>query len=241
MPALARPSADFLDAIHADVWHAHTLSTAQLPVLATGDSALDAQLPGGGWPVGALTEILQPLGVHSEWRLLLPALARSGLGPVLLVGAPHLPFAPALAAQGLAVQRMLWVTAQSVASRLWACEQALRCAEVNAVLAWLPQARSEQLRRLQMAAAEYSKLLFVMRPEEAQDGASPAALRLHVQPQTATSNAVSGEQGLDGLHIHLLKRRGPPLEQSVQMQARAPHLNLLLAAQHALDRSTSRA
>ena len=241
MPALARPSADFLDAIHADVWHAHALSSAPLPVLATGDSALDAQLPGGGWPVGALTEILQPPGVHCEWRLLLPALARSGLGPVLLVGAPHLPFAPALAAQGLAVQRMLWVTAQSVASRLWACEQALRCAEVNAVLAWLPQARSEQLRRLQMAAAEYSKLLFVMRPEEAQDEASPASLRLHVQPQTATSNAVSGEQGLDGLHIHLLKRRGPPLELPVQMQARAPQLNLLLAAQHALDRITSRA
>jgi protein ImuA len=241
MPALARPSADFLDAIHADVWHAHALSTAPLPVLSTGDDALDAQLPGGGWPVGALTEILQPPGVHSEWRLLLPALARLGVGPVLLVGAPHLPFAPALAAQGLALQRMLWVTAQSVASRLWACEQALRCAEVNAVLAWLPQARSEQLRRLQMAAAEYNKLLFVMRPEAAQDEASPAALRLHVQPQGASSFDVSAAQGVDGLYIHVLKRRGPPLDQPVQMQARSVDLSLLLAAQHALDRCTSRA
>jgi protein ImuA len=241
MPALARSSADFLDAIHADVWHAHALSTAALPVLATGDVALDAQLPGGGWPVGALTEILQPSGVHSEWRLLLPALARSGLGPVLLVGAPHVPFAPALAAQGLALQRMLWVTAQGVASRLWACEQALRCAEVNAVLAWLPQARSDQLRRLQMAACEYNKLLFVMRPEAAQDEASPAALRLHVQPQTSSSTAVSAAQGMDGLHVHVFKRRGPPLEQPVLMQACSADLTLLLAARHALDRSTSRA
>ena len=241
MPALARPTADFLDAIHADVWHAHALSTAPLPVLATGDAALDAQLPGGGWPVGALTEILQPTGVHSEWRLLLPALARSGLGPVLLVGAPHLPFAPALAVQGLATQRMLWVTAQSVASRLWACEQGLRCADVNAVLAWFPHARSEQLRRLQMAAAEYSKLLFVMRPEAAQDEASPATLRLHVQPQASPPTSVSAPQGVDGLNIILLKRRGPPLEQPVQVRARASPLNLLLAAQHALDRSTSRA
>ena len=241
MPALARTSADFLDAIHADVWHAHALSTAALPVLATGDAALDAQLPGGGWPVGALTEILQPPGVHSEWRLLLPALARSGQGPVLLVGAPHLPFAPALAAQGLALQRMVWVTAHSAASRLWACEQALRCAEVNAVLAWLPQARSEQLRRLQMAAAEYSKLLFVMRPQAAQDEASPAALRLHVQPHPVTQARESAAQGPDGLHIQLLKRRGPPLERPVQMQARSPHLSLLLEARHALDRSSSRA
>jgi protein ImuA len=241
MPALARTSADFLDAIHADVWHAHALSTAPLPVLATGDAALDAQLPGGGWPVGALTEILQPPGVHSEWRLLLPALARSGLGPVLLVGAPHLPFAPALAAQGLALGRMLWVTAHSAASRLWACEQALRCAEVNAVLAWLPQVRSEQLRRLQMAASEYSKLLFVMRPQAAQDEASPAALRLHVQPHPATQVPASAAQGADGLHIQVLKRRGPPLERPVQMQARSPGLSLLLEARHALDRSTARA
>jgi protein ImuA len=241
MPALARTSADFLDAIHADVWHAHALSTAPLPVLATGDAALDAQLPGGGWPVGALTEILQPPGVHSEWRLLLPALARSSLGNVVLVGAPHLPFAPALAAQGLALQRMLWVKAQPVASRLWACEQALRCAEVHAVLAWLPQARSEQLRRLQMAASDYSKLLFVMRPEAAQDEASPAVLRLHVQPQSATPTRLSERQGVDGLHVHVLKRRGPPLELPVQMQARASPLNLLLAAQHALDRNTARA
>ena len=241
MSALARTSADFLDAIHADVWHAHALSTAPLPVLATGDFALDAQLPGGGWPVGALTEILQPPGVHSEWRLLMPALARSGLGPVLLVGAPHVPFAPSLMAQGLAAQRMLWVTAQSVASRLWACEQALRCAEVNAVLAWLPQVRSEQLRRLQMAASEYSKLLFVMRPEAAQDEASPAVLRLHVQPHTALAQKATSVQTHEGLQIQVLKRRGPPLEQPLQLPARSAQLSLLLAAQHALDRSPTHA
>jgi protein ImuA len=36
-------------------------SSAQptLQVVATGHAALDAQLPGGGWPVGAMTELLQ--------------------------------------------------------------------------------------------------------------------------------------------------------------------------------------
>jgi protein ImuA len=157
---------------------------------------------------------------------------------VLLVGAPHLPFAPALAAQGLALQRLLWVTTQSAASRLWACEQALRCAEVNAVLAWLPQARSEQLRRLQMAAAEYNKLLFVMRPQAVQDEASPAALRLHVQPRSAALETEAA-QAVDSLHIQVLKRRGPPLEWPVHLQARSPHLRVLLGVQHALDRNTT--
>lgn len=237
MIALARSAPLVLHDIHADVWHAHTLSRSVLPVLATGDALLDAQLPGGGWPVGALTEILQPPGVHSEWRLLLPALAHSGLGPVLLVGAPHLPFAPALAAQGLKAQRLVWVKAQAMDARLWACEQALRCAEVSAVLAWLPQARSEQLRRLQMAAAEHSKLLFVMRPASAQDEASPAALRLHLQPHAAAPPLA------DSLQVRLLKRRGPPLAKPISLQARASPLTLLLASSqaHALDCRTSRA
>jgi protein ImuA len=237
-----------LQDIHADVWHADALSTAALPVLATGDAALDAQLPGGGWPLGALTEILQSPGVHSEWRLLLPALARCGQGAVLLVGAPHLPFAPALAAQGLAAKRLLWVTAQAAATRLWACEQALRCADVNAVLAWLPQARSAQLRRLQMAAAEYRKLLFVMRPAAAQDEASPAVLRLQLAPHmlsssTSTHTSPRAEvTAADTLQVQVLKRRGPPLDQPLQLQARSARLSLLLAASlsHALDRSSQR-
>ena len=245
MSALARSAPLVLHDIHADVWHADALAQTVLPVLATGDAALDAQLPGGGWPVGALTEILQPPGVHSEWRLLLPALVRCGPGPVLLVAPPHLPFAPSLAAQGLAAHRLLWVNAQAAPARLWACEQALRCAEVSAVMAWLPQARSDQLRRLQMAAAEYGKLLFVMRPAASRDEASPAALRLHLQPQTQTQTqtqnaaAAAGRAAkpptADALQVHLLKRRGPPLEQPLQLQARPARLSLLLAAAHALD------
>ena len=130
-----------LSGIHSDVWHADALAFAPAQVLPTGDALLNAQLPGGGWPVGALTEILQAEGLHSEWRLLLPALAHSGRGPVVLVGAPHVPFTPALASQGLPGQRLLWVAAQATPERLWAAEQALRCADVEAVLLWLPASR----------------------------------------------------------------------------------------------------
>ncbi len=234
MSASARSSVLALHGIHADVWHAHALSQAPQQVLATGDAALDAQLPGGGWPVGALTEILQPAGVHSEWRLLLPALAACGPAPVVLVGAPHVPFAPALAAQGLAARRLLQVQALSPALRLWAAEQALRCADVSAVLAWLPQARADALRRLQMAAAEYSKLLFVMRPASAQAEASPAALRLQVQPKSRPAWP-------DGIEVGLLKRRGPPLDQPLHLSGRTARMNLLLAAGQidALDRTAT--
>jgi protein ImuA len=226
MPVLAHSSS--LSSLPAEVWHAHALATAPARVQATGHALLDAQLPGGGWPVGAMTEVLQSRGVHCEWRLLLPALVRCGQGPVVLVGAPLLPFAPALAAQGLGAQRLLWIAAQAPAQLLWAAEQALRCAEVNAVLLWLPLprplqqdgVRTDQLRRLQMAAAEHTKLLFVMRSAQVQSEASPAVLRLQV--------AVSAQHS-DALQVHLLKRRGPPLDQALTLQACSPRLAMQLA------------
>ena len=250
MSALARTTP--LTDIHSDVWHAHALATVSTQVQPTCDASLDAQLPGGGWPVGAMTEVLQPQGVHSEWRLLLPALARCGQGPVVLVGAPQLPFAPALAAQGLQAQRLLWITAQTVSQRLWATEQALRCAEVDAVLVWLSATRAEpvradQLRRLQMAAAEHRKLLFVMRPDSVQAEASPAVLRVQVAPVHGAGTHASQEagQGDAALQVHILKRRGPPQEQPLYLQARSARMTLLLAAQrygrYALDRTAARA
>jgi len=204
---------------NAAIWRADALAQPAGRVLSTGHAALDAQLPGGGWPVGALVEILQAHSAQNEWRLLLPALACSGSGPVVLVGAPHMPFGPGLSAQGLAPQRLLWVRAVEPAARMWACEQALRCAPVEAVLGWLPQARADQLRRLQMAASEHGKLLFVMRPARVRNESSPAVLRLlaGLQPEG------------DGVQLEILKRKGPPVAQLLQLPARAARLAALLA------------
>ncbi|OYT93321.1 MAG: hypothetical protein CFE43_03485 [Burkholderiales bacterium PBB3] len=232
------------DSLHADVWHAHTLAAPVAHVVATGAAVLDAQLPGGGWPVGALTELLQNPYQHSEWRLLAPALARCGTAAVVLVAPPHVPFGPALSARGVASQRLLWVHTAAAAQRLWATEQALRCAGVDAVLAWLPQVRPEQLRRLQMAASEYNRLLFVMRPSAARQESSPAVLRLLLAPGTDGLDRPS-----DTLQVHIFKRRGPPLDHAVVFAA--PHAGLaqlLAAAQrplplfeshHALDRTAA--
>ena len=204
---------------HGAVWRADALARPAGAVLSTGHAPLDAQLPGGGWPVGALVEVLQAQSGQNEWRLLLPALARAPAGLVVLVGAPHMPFGPGLSAQGLATERLLWVTVAQPAPRMWACEQALRCADVAAVLAWLPQARADQLRRLQMAASEHAKLLFVMRPARAQAESSPAVLRVSVAVQA----------GSDALCIEILKRRGPPALQPLVLSARHGRMAALLS------------
>lgn len=227
LPLLSDP------AVGASLWSADALAHAPAQVLASGHAVLDAQLPGNGWPVGALTELLQPPGVHCEWRLLLPALARSNPAQsIVLVGTPHVPFVPALMARGLAPRRLLGVAVDVPTERLWAAEQALRCADVAAVLVWLPQARADTLRRLHLAAAEHAKLLFAMRPWAARHEASPAPLRLGVQPQSHQ----------DALAVEIIKRRGPLLEQPLTLSAQPFWLARLLAGvpahenHHALDR-----
>lgn len=219
------PSLDpFLASGRHTIWRGDELGGADAQVVATGHAALDAQLPGGGWPVGALTELLQATPEAHVWQLLLPALAqavRAGSGPVVLIGAPHEPFGSALAAGGLPPEALLWVRSEAPAARLWACEQALRCAEVAAVLAWLPRARVGELRRLQLAAAQHESLLFVMRPESVALSASPARLRLRV---------ATCEDDPAQIELHLLKRRGPPLAAPVTLPARGERMAALLAA-----------
>lgn len=218
MPASS--SRQLLDTLGDAVWRGDALGHAGGRTQPTGHAALNAELPGGGWPVGALSEVLQAPLVHHEWRLLLPALVQT-TGPVVLVGPPHMPFGPALGARGLPAQRLLWVQVDEPAQQLWAAEQALRCAPVSAVLVWLAQARFEALRRLHMTAHTHAKLLFVMRPLAAQSESSPAPLRLHLSGES--------RHGTHELLVHLLKRRGPPASAPLRLAAHSGALAAVLA------------
>ena len=215
----------------AHVWRAGELGGASLRTAASGYAALDAVLPGGGWPLGAMVEMLQPQAGLHEWGLVAPALAvlqaaspdRPASRLLVLVGAPQLPFGPALGARQINMQRMLCVQGDSgnAPSLLWATREALQCADVTGVLAWLPDARSAHLRRLQIAAHAHHKLLFVFRPLKAQQESSPAPLRLLLE-------GVAHEDG--NLLVHLLKRRGPPLAAPILLDTRPKRLSALLAA-----------
>ena len=213
------------------VWRASELSLGGTATVPSGHAPLDAALPGGGWPCGSLTEILQAQpGVH-EWRLLLPAL-RAVVGTLVLVGSPHPPNMPALACQGLSMNALLRINAQRAADQLWTAEQALRCRDVGAVLVWLVQARSDQLRRLHMAAQSSNQvqapLLFALRPLAAQQASSPAPLRLQLGPASHHR-----------LELGLLKRRGPTLGRPLYLQPALPPALARpssLPPHHAMDR-----
>lgn len=193
----------------------------------SGHAALDAQLPGGGWPWGAMSEVLLAGRGRHEWPLVLPALAGAAArlpGRVVLVAPPHEPFVPVLHAAGLRAERLCWVAPPADArdaAAAWACEQALRCRDVLAVLAWLPGAAPEMLRRLQLAAAQRHALLWVFRTEARRRQASPAPLRLAVG---------AAQEGGGALQIDVIKRRGAPVLSPVMVPAYGPALESALAA-----------
>lgn len=220
---------DFADLIGINhVWRAGELGAASVQTINTGYAALSHVLPGGGWPCGAMTEVLQARPGQHEWGLVAPAIgmlqAASPGALVVLVGAPYCPFGPALGARQLNMQRVLNINPKNDSpAMLWATREALQCADVCAVLAWLPDARGAHLRRLQIAALGAGKLLFVFRPLHAQQDSSPAPLRLKL---AGMAQAAAGHN----LQVDVFKRRGPLLAAPVLIDTRPPRLAALLAA-----------
>lgn len=179
------------------IWRGNDCARVALPSVPSGFAELDAWLPGGGWPAGALTEIYAERPGIGELRLVMPAAARLTRSErwITLVAPPYLPYAPALAAHGVKLSRLLLVQAPAVDESLWACEQALRAAGCGAVMAWLNQVHERALKRLQLAAERSSALVLLFRSARSIP-ASPAALRLHVSK--SESRTV----------VRILKRRG---------------------------------
>ncbi|MDE2219969.1 MAG: translesion DNA synthesis-associated protein ImuA [Gammaproteobacteria bacterium] len=179
-----RPTREELRARLAQVGRSAQATEPARPVaLATGFAALDAVLPGGGWPVGAITELMPETQGIGELSLLMPALAQLGRAGRYLawIAPPCLPYPPALAQHGLALERLLLVQARDARAVLWAIEQTLRCPAIGAVLAWPASLDDRRVRRLQLAAeAGGSCGLFYRSPAAAQE-ASPAALRLRLR------------------------------------------------------------
>ncbi|HEY6941215.1 translesion DNA synthesis-associated protein ImuA [Dokdonella sp.] len=195
---------------HPGIWRRGAARAPRSDTLPTGLAELDALLPGGGWPRGALSEILVAEDGLGECSLLLPALATltQARRRVVLVAPPYIPYAPALAAAGVDLAQLVHIDA-TASDTHWTAEQCLRAGCCGAVLNWLPRCDYRQLRRLQLAAETGGTFGFVFRPLSAAHEASPAALRLRL------------ERGETEPRLEILKCRGRFGEQSHALGLRA--------------------
>ncbi len=210
-PRLPAPAPESL---HPALWLGHQLGRNADQAAPSGFAVLDAQLPGGGWPRRALTELLLPHTGVGEIRLLSACLAATQLAGrlVMVFDPPENLSARALDQLGLDVEQLLVISTRTKvipgADSLWALEQALKSGHVGAVVAWLPpRLRAERLRRLQLAAHAHDGPAFVLRELAAQQRPTAAPLRIALRPA-----------GPDLLNLRLLKRRGPPLETALRLE-----------------------
>ncbi len=164
----------------------------------TGFRTLDDLLPDGGWPLGALTEILIPDHEPGSLWLALPAVARLSRerGWMAMVSPPHIPYAPALKNLGMDLNKILLIHPRARTDALWTIEEALGSKTCSSVLFWLHGPDNKTLRRLQLAAERGDCLGLCFRPATNAGQCTTAALRLRIRP------------GADGAAVDILKNRG---------------------------------
>ena len=186
---------------HPAIWRGNDFAQVATPSVPTGFAELDIHLPGAGWPAGAITEIHVERPGIGELQLVMPAIARltqAGRWQVM-IAPPYLPYAPALAAHGVKLSRLMLIRPKTLAEQLWACEQALQSENCGAVMLWLDQTHERlpenALRRLQLTAERRNVLLLLFRASRAAS-CTQAALRLHLSRQDSRTA------------VRILKRRG---------------------------------
>lgn len=205
---VAPPPGELPPSIAAALWRGNELGSSVTQVVSTGWAELDKELPGGGWPCHAITEVLQAQPSTVEWRLLAPALQAIVAADkmVVVVGPAKHPHLPGLRRMGLDERHLVWIQADSPAQRLWVTEQLVKSNGCGALVAWLPQARQEQIRRLQICSQICDGPVFLCRPAAAQHEASAAPLRIQVALD------------LDwALRLQVLKRNGPVHEEALHL------------------------
>lgn len=166
----------------------------------SGFPELDQCLPGGGWPLAAMTEVfIDEYGI-GELSLFMPALARSAKHGLTWIAPPFMPYAPALARHGLDLRKVLLVRPDNAADVPWAIEQVLQAHSESTVLAWLTRAKQTVLRRLQLRIAAQRIWAVFFSPLAEASRRSPAALKMSLS-RTSSSRG-------DVLHVDILKCRG---------------------------------
>lgn len=182
---------------HPLLWRGDELARAD-DAVPSGFACLDRELPGGGWPRATLTELCLDAEGIGELSLLMPALthlAQAGEW-IALVDPPHVPYAPAFAARGIAPGRLIVIDAGEDKQRWWAAEQVLRANSAGALLFWPRSLSDQRTRRLQLAAQEGKALAFLFASTARVAQPSPSPLRIKL---------ASAENRLE---LDIFKRRG---------------------------------
>jgi len=165
--------------IHPALWRASQLATERGRRLSSGDDSLDKAL-GGGWPLGALIELLPEHPGIGEVHLLRAALsALAGRRQhIILLNPPYTPSLQCWTAWGLSPDNLLLVRADSPQDTVWAAAQILHYQSSAALLCWAQAMAYADLLNLHRLARRGATLAVLYRPRHTGRQDSPASLRI---------------------------------------------------------------
>ncbi len=184
---------------HQTIWRLGDAPRITYEGIKTGFEKLDAELPGHGWPQGALTELLYDQHGIGEISLVAPTLrqlSQEGRN-IFIIAPPFLPFVRALDMHNIKRDRLLIVETDKT-HLTWVTEQVIKSVTNSMVLLWdhTKQLDYTQLRRLHLAAEKTNTVCILYRALATQHTPSAAVLRI----------ALCNEHG--NLCARIIKRKG---------------------------------
>ena len=163
--------------------------------VSTGCEAFDNLLPSGALQPGMLVELLAERRGSGAGAIAIEC-ARQMLGEtngcLVVTDRWRRFYPPAAVARGIETKDLSIVRSSdqqimSGAEELWALDQALRCAGVGVVMAWLDKVDPLAFRRLQLAAETGQTLALLMRPARVRALPTWSDVQLMVRPLPSSS------------------------------------------------------
>lgn len=201
------------------------------PIVPSGLSKLDAALPKGGLPTGAIAEILHQGDGAGAMSLAVRFARRAASFQRYVVfitpptGQSDL-YPPGLVQAGLSPEQMVVARAASPRDAIWACEQSLRCPDIAAVIihhGGLDHTDARVLRRLQLAAEHGGGIGLMLRSLGEGDFSRSSAFAglpargartfaaVQLQVECLLGNVLGRPLRLSRIHV-LKPREGKPVE-----------------------------
>jgi len=164
------------------LWRGRSRNPVSADTLDSGFDELNAILPGEGWPLKSVIELVVDEWGNGELQVLLPLMRYlSQQAQLALVAPPYLPYAPALHMAGITLDHLLIIDRKVPArDKWWSAEKMLRHGDCRLVMVW-PERRhirtwASQVRRLQVAATMGNNIGVVFNRGAPAD--TPVSLRL---------------------------------------------------------------
>lgn len=182
-----------------------------------GLGAIEHTFPNGIFPTASIHEFVtanaEEAAASSGFVSGLLARMMDNGGTCLWIGtSPHFsPFPPALAAFGIAPDRIIFVEVKRARDILWVMGEALKCKALVAAVAELPTMDFAQSQRLQLAVEKSRVTGFVLRSKPTGLGNTACAARWHIRPLPSVLAAEMPGVGFPRWEVELLKvRNGNP-------------------------------